>query len=198
MTALSLGFADPVTEAQQVFDAVMNALARPGRIQAFSSTLNPPRPLTPELASVALALADHEAPIWLDEELAGASSVADFLRFHTGAAIVDGPDQAAFALIANPERPLPIERFSLGLAEYPDRSTTLVFTVSHLSEAEGWCLAGPGIAGRQSVQASPWPCDLAEIIRANRSLFPRGLDVLLTAPGRMVGLPRSTRLVEEV
>lgn len=201
MAALSLGFADPVADAQQVFGAVMNAFARPGRPQPLRVDLDPPRPLTPELAAIALALADHEAPIWLDAELTAAPAVAEFLRFHTGAAIVSDPAEAAFAFIVNPEARLPVERFALGTAEYPDRSTTLVFAVSDLSdlsEGDGWVLEGPGIPERQTLRASPWPHDLAEIVRANYTLFPCGLDVLLAAPGCIAGLPRTTRLVEEV
>lgn len=198
MSVLALGFTDPVTEAQQVFDAVMSALALPGRVRPLYSSLEPPRPLTRELAAVALALADHEAPIWLDAQLAGAAGVAEFLRFHTGASIVADPSLASFALIADPKADLPIEHFGLGSAEYPDRSTTLVYAVSGLSEAVGWQLSGPGIADRQSLSAAPWPQGLADIVRANRTLFPRGIDVLLTAPGVVAGLPRSTRLVEEV
>lgn len=198
MTALALGFADQVTQAQQVFGAVMNALAHPGRLQTLRIDIAPPRPLTPELAAVALALADHEAPIWIDARLAAEQAVAEFLRFHTGAAIVARPEEAAFALITDLEEPLPLDRFALGNAEYPDRSTTLVFAVSDLSEAGGWSLAGPGIPARRNLMASPWPHDLAQIVHANLSLFPRGLDVLLAAPGRVAGLPRTTRFVEEV
>jgi alpha-D-ribose 1-methylphosphonate 5-triphosphate synthase subunit PhnH len=198
MDALSPGFADPVMDAQQVFGAVMNALARPGRIQPMQSDLDPPRPLTRELAAIALALADHEAPIWIDAELAGAPAVREFLRFHTGAAIVSDPADAAFALIASAASRVPVERFALGTAEYPDHATTLVFAMPDLSEGEGWTLEGPGIQERQALQASLWPRDLAAIVRTNRSLFPRGLDVLLTAPECVVGLPRTTRLVDEV
>jgi alpha-D-ribose 1-methylphosphonate 5-triphosphate synthase subunit PhnH len=197
MTALALGFVEPVREAQRVFDAVMNALARPGRLQTLTTTLEPPAPLTPELAAVALALADHEAPLWLDADLASAAAVSDFLRFHTGAAIVSDPGEAAFALVTASEKPLPVTQFAHGTPEYPDRSTTLVFSVSALFDAEGWFLRGPGIADRQNLRVSPWPHDLAEILRANRALFPCGLDVLLAAPGRIAGLPRSTRLAEE-
>jgi alpha-D-ribose 1-methylphosphonate 5-triphosphate synthase subunit PhnH len=198
MTALSFGFNDPATESQQVFGAVMNALARPGRLQRLVGDLKPPRPLTPELAAIALALADHEAPLWIDAELAAVSAVAEFLRFHTGAALVSDPAEAAFALVSDAASHLPVERFAFGTAEYPDRSTTLVFAASGLSEGEGWALEGPGIPERQRFQASPWPRDLAAIMHANRSLFPRGLDVLLAAPGCVAGLPRTTRLVEEV
>ncbi|MCB5173968.1 phosphonate C-P lyase system protein PhnH [Microvirga lenta] len=198
MTALAHGFGDPVTDAQQVFHAAMNALARPGRPQPLTSGLEPPRPMTPELAAIALALADHEAPIWLDPALAAASGAADFLRFHTGAAVVADPGRAAFALIADPGMPLPVEQFALGTAEFPDRSTTLVIAVEDLSDTNGWVLRGPGIADRQSLLAAPWPHALADIVRLNSAVFPRGLDVLLAAPGRIVGLPRSTRFVEEI
>jgi alpha-D-ribose 1-methylphosphonate 5-triphosphate synthase subunit PhnH len=197
MTALAHGFAEPVTDAQQVFHAAMNALALPGRLQRLQSRLVPPRPLTPELAAVALALADHEAPIWLDADLAAAPGVADFLRFHTGAAVTADPGQAAFALVSAPEKPLPVESLALGTAEFPDRSTTLVIAVSELSDADGWILRGPGIAERQTLRASPWPHDLADIVQRNSAIFPRGLDVLLVASGRIAGLPRSTRLAEE-
>ncbi|WP_445500274.1 phosphonate C-P lyase system protein PhnH [Microvirga sp. G4-2] len=197
MTALAHGFANPVTEAQQVFHAAMNALAHPGRLQRLQSGLMPPRPLTPELAAIALALADHEAPIWLDADLAAAPGVADFLRFHTGAAVTADPGRAAFALISAPERPLPVDAFALGTAEFPDRSTTLVIAVSELSDRDGRLLRGPGIDERQNLRASPWPHDFADIIRRNGAIFPRGLDVLLVAPGSIVGLPRSTRFVEE-
>jgi len=198
MSALALGFADQVTSAQQIFGAVMNAFACPGSLQPLRSDLDPPRPLSPELAAIALALVDHEAPIWIDARLAAEPAVAEFLRFHTGATIVSRPEEAAFALVADPEGPLPVERFALGTAEYPDRSTTLVFAVSDLSEAEGWRLTGPGIPGSRNFLASPWPRGLADIVRANRTLFPRGLDVLLAAPDCVVGLPRTTRLVEEI
>lgn len=198
MAALSLGFADPVADAQQVFRAVMNAFAYPGRLQSLRSDLDPPSPLTPELAAVALALTDHEAPVWIDAELAAVPAVAEFLRFHAGAAVVNDPAEAAFALVANSASRLPIERFARGTADYPDRSTTLVFAVSHLSNAPGWLLEGPGIADRENLLASPWPCQLADIVRGNRSLFPLGLDVLLTAPGQVAGLPRTTCLLEEV
>ncbi|MBD0275911.1 MAG: phosphonate C-P lyase system protein PhnH, partial [Acetobacteraceae bacterium] len=78
-TALVPGFGDPVRDAQAVFRAVMDALARPGPPRALPAGLpRPPGPLAPELGAIALALADHEAPLWLDAPLA-AVVLAGFL-----------------------------------------------------------------------------------------------------------------------
>ena len=86
---LALGFAEPVLDAQRVFRAVMEALARPGTVQALACALTPPAPLTPELAAVALTLVDHETPLWLDGGLRAAPGVAEYRRFHAGAPSVE-------------------------------------------------------------------------------------------------------------
>lgn len=195
MTALAPGFADPVFDAQNVFRAVMDALARPGTVQRLAGLPDGPAPLTPELAAVVLALADHEAPVWLDPPLAGAPAVAAFLRFHTGAAIVAEPAEAAFALVSDPARCPAPDAFAHGTPEYPDRSTTLVLAVQDLVPGEGMALEGPGIRGTIWLGAHPLPPDMPGRLARNRAAFPRGLDILLTAPGRVAGLPRSVRAV---
>jgi alpha-D-ribose 1-methylphosphonate 5-triphosphate synthase subunit PhnH len=58
-------------------------------------------------------------------------------------------------------------------------------------------LTGPGIRGAQPFRAAPLPPDMSERIAANRSLFPRGVDLLLAAPKRIAALPRSVRLKRE-
>ena len=75
VTGLLPGFADPVLDAQRVFRGVMEALARPGSLQPLADLPEVPAPLTPELAAIALALADADAPLWLDAPLAGAPAV---------------------------------------------------------------------------------------------------------------------------
>lgn len=193
--ALAKGFDDPVLASQRVFRAVMEALARPGTIEPLAADLRPPAPLTPELAAVALALSDHEAPLWLDAPLARAPAVADYLRFHAGAAIVAEPAAAAFALVADPARLPAFDAFALGTQDYPDRSATLVLAVETLSNAGGFLLRGPGIADCAALHAAPLPRDFAARAKANRALFPRGVDLIFVAPGRVAGLPRSTEIV---
>jgi len=194
--ALALGFADPVLGSQGVFRAVMDALARPGSVRELPSQLTPPAPLTPELAAVALTLADHEAPLWLDASLAAAPAVAEYLRFHTGAPIVADPKAAAFALVSDPAALPAFEAFALGTPDYPDRSTTLVLALDTLDGGPALTLAGPGVKDTALLRAAPLPPGFPARWAANRALFPRGVDLILTAPGWVAGLPRSATILE--
>jgi alpha-D-ribose 1-methylphosphonate 5-triphosphate synthase subunit PhnH len=192
--ALRPGFADPVRAAQTVFRAVLDALARPGTVHELPALLDPPPPLTPALAAVALALADAETGLWLDAPLAASAEVGDWLRFHAGAGILAEPGDAAFALVADAARLPAFASFAQGTDEYPDRSVTLVLAVDALAAGDGMTLRGPGILDTARLRASPLPSDFAPRMRANRVLFPRGVDLLLAGPGRVAGLPRSVEV----
>ncbi|HEV2560218.1 MAG TPA: phosphonate C-P lyase system protein PhnH [Microvirga sp.] len=194
--SLAQGFQDPVFEAQAAFRTIMAALARPGTLQPLKGSLQPPPALPAGLAAAALTLADHEAPLWLDPALAVDAEVAAYLRFYTGAAIVAAPDKAAFALVAEPARCPPLERFAPGTLEYPDRSTTLILAVDSLTEGPSLTLVGPGIEGRATLAARPLPEGFLEQWAANTALFPRGVDLLLTDGAALVGLPRTTRIAQ--
>ncbi|GGF49537.1 carbon-phosphorus lyase subunit PhnH [Azorhizobium oxalatiphilum] len=193
---LALGFSDPVREAQATFKAVMWAVSRPGHRMPLATNLKPPAPLTPEMAALALALADYETPLWLDPMLAKHKGVADFLRFHTGAPITDDPAAARFALVREPGNLPPFTDFAQGIPEYPDRSTTLILAVTMLSDAP-FTLEGPGIKSTRSFGATPLPADFATRWADNRLLFPLGVDLLFTTSGLVSALPRSTRITAE-
>lgn len=194
--ALAHGFADPVHDGQSTFRAVMDALARPGRVRPLASRLSPPAPLTPELAAIALALVDADTPLWLDAPLRAEPEVAAFLRFHTAAPLVEAPREAAFALISDPARCPPLGDFAQGSLAYPDGSTTLVLAMESLSESTGPAFAGPGIRGTVRFAARPLPAEWPAQWAANHAGFPTGIDLLFVASGAIVGLPRSARLLQ--
>ena len=183
--------------AQSAFRAIMDATARPGSPQPITAAPDAPAPLSGEAAAIVLTLFDQDTPVWLDEPLADAPDLADWVRFHTGAPMVRDPDLSAFALIGDPARLPALDRFNQGAADYPDRSTTLILQVASFEEGETMVLTGPGIRGAQPFRAAPLPSDMPERIAANRSLFPRGVDLLLAAPQRIAALPRSVRLKRE-
>jgi alpha-D-ribose 1-methylphosphonate 5-triphosphate synthase subunit PhnH len=181
--------------SQAAFRAVMEAFARPGDIRTLDEVAAP-APLAPATAALVQALADYETPVWLDTMFAAAPAIAEWVRFQTGAPIVKDARDAAFALIADPLALPDIDSFALGTEDYPDRSTTLIVQVA-LFKGPAFTLKGPGINGRRSLAATPLPVDFAERLRANRELFPRGVDLVLVAGAQVAALPRTVRVVME-
>jgi len=191
------GFADPVKSAQSAFRAILAATSRPGTVCAIGAEVSAPPPLSPAVAAIALTLCDQDTPVWLDAPLRASVEVAAWLRFHCGAKIVDDPVAASFALVAD-ARGLPaLERFNLGTADYPDRSTTIVLGVDSFHSGSELVLEGPGIKTRQTFRAAPLPDDIVSRLTFNRSLFPRGVDLILASASEAAALPRSVRLVSE-
>jgi alpha-D-ribose 1-methylphosphonate 5-triphosphate synthase subunit PhnH len=139
------------------------------------------------------SLADYETPIWLDDKCS-VPAVKDWIRFHTGAPVVADKHAAAFALIAGPDRMPDFTQFALGSEEYPDRSTTLIVQIERFS-GPTIHIAGPGIKGRRSFAAEPLPDDFAARLSANRELFPRGVDLVLSAGDEVLALPRSVQIL---
>jgi alpha-D-ribose 1-methylphosphonate 5-triphosphate synthase subunit PhnH len=194
LTAGTSGLADPVHSAQAVFREVMRAMACPGEIRELPQVTAPPAPLSAGLAAIALTLADYEAPLWLDSRLSGSPEPARFLRFHTGAPIVRDPGEARFALIGAPLLLPPLASFAQGTLEYPDRSATLIVEVASITPGRGFRLKGPGIDGKRSIGIEPLPADFVARMKANRALFPRGVDIVFVAGRAIAALPRTTRL----
>ncbi len=180
--ALQGGFADPAVDAAHAFRAAMEAMARPGTIQTVAGA-EPPAPLSQAAGVLLLTLCDAETPL----HLAGAhdcAAVRDWVVFHTGAPLV-AAEKAMFAL-GDWASLQPLDRFPVGTAQYPDRSTTLVVEVPAL-EARGATLSGPGIRDR-AVLSLP---EVAAFQR-NAMLYPLGLDFYFTAGAQLAALPRST------
>jgi alpha-D-ribose 1-methylphosphonate 5-triphosphate synthase subunit PhnH len=191
---LPAGFADKMLSAQSTFRSVMDAMARPGTVQRIVATTGVPAPMMRGTASIALALFDHDTPVWLDPRMSETSSVTKWLKFHTGAPVIADPSICGFALIGEPNLLPELDRFAFGSNEYPDRSTTLILQVESLTQGASFELRGPGIDGTAILQAAIQPADLFERLAINATLFPRGIDVVLVADDAIVAIPRTTRL----
>jgi alpha-D-ribose 1-methylphosphonate 5-triphosphate synthase subunit PhnH len=188
------GLSDPVLSSQSVFRSVMNALARPGSIQAISAVAEAPSRLAPATAAVALSLFDHDTPIWIDQHFTTDPTISEWLRFQTDAPLTADASRASFALIHSGVALPDFETFALGTPEYPDRSTTLVVQVDTLTEGPELVLRGPGIKGTAVLHAGELPSDFVARMEANRALFPRGVDLVLVCGAELVALPRSTHV----
>ncbi|HLZ06907.1 MAG TPA: phosphonate C-P lyase system protein PhnH [Bradyrhizobium sp.] len=192
---LPAGFADKVPSAQSTFRSVMDAMARPGSVREVTATVGTPGSMMRGAAAIALTLFDHDTPIWLDTKMSETPEVAKWLKFHSGAPVVDDASISSFALIGDGAALPDLSRFAFGTNEYPDRSTTLILQVESLTQGHAYELRGPGVDGTASLRATIAPMDLFERLAINETLFPRGIDVVLVSGDAIVAIPRTTRLV---
>lgn len=186
------GFADPVYQAQSVFKAIMDGMARPGTVQIASPDVAPPAPLGIAAGAVMLTLCDHETSVWLSAGLAK-SSLPAWLAFNTGAPLADRLE-ARFVFLESGTMLSSLSQFASGTQEYPDRSATIVIEVTTLEGGKQLALSGPGIKDITMVSPIGLPENFLRLWNDNRALFPRGADVILTAGTDFVCLPRTTKI----
>ncbi|MEM6846707.1 MAG: phosphonate C-P lyase system protein PhnH [Pseudomonadota bacterium] len=179
MTAISGTFADPARDGARAFRAILDAMARPGRIQPIDGPNA--GELSPAAAAILLTLADTDAPVWLANDAA-----RPWLSFHCGAPMAD-KSECMFA-VGRWESLAPLDPYQPGTPDFPDRSATLIVEMDELT-AEGAALSGPGIDGTISLSL-PDPAAM----RASNARFPLGLDFILCAGSSVACLPRSTRI----
>ena len=212
MSALSTapGFANPVEDAQAVFRAALDALARPG-IPVPLPALPPPLAatgLSQGMLALALTLCDNDTPLWLDAA-ADTPQMRHHLRFHTASPFAESPMAAAFAFIAQPLDMPRLDAFHPGETNFPDRSATLIINVD-FSEHNGESreLTGPGVKGNdeghwQGFSVAGLPLWFWENWEANHAAYPLGVDVIFVessrhasgaAQVRLLGLPRTARV----
>lgn len=194
-TLIGAGFADPVFQSQGAFRALLAALSEPGLACDLDDMIVPPAGLEAATAVALLTLADYETPIWLPAALRDGSAGA-WLRFHCGAALVDDPARAAFAVIDGAAPEPRLAAFNAGDDQFPDRSTTVLVQSAGLDSGEAVTLAGPGIAGQRSIAPAGLRPGFWAEVEGNAALYPLGVDLLLVHGAQVLGLPRSTQIVE--
>ena len=183
---LESGFTNPSIESAGFFRAALQAMARPGRIETVSG-VTPPAPLSVAAGALILTICDPETGLFLTPDF-DAKEVRDWVIFQTGAKLTSA-EEADFAL--GPWDQLqPVERFKLGIPEYPDRSATLIVEMADLRN-EGARLTGPGIQTEAFLSLPE-----IETFRANRARFPLGFDCFFVAGNQLAAMPRTTRVEE--
>lgn len=192
--SLTGGFETPVFDSQSVFRMLMDGMARPGQAQTIEPHVDPPLPLGIAAGAIALALCDHDTPVWLTAGLSK-TDVPDWLTFHTGAPLTQEKAEARFAFAEAGTALASFGLFSSGTQEYPDRSTTLIIEVPRLDGGPQLVLRGPGIKDSVTIAPSGLPQMFLRQWADNRALFPRGIDVVLTCSRQFIGLPRTLKIL---
>jgi alpha-D-ribose 1-methylphosphonate 5-triphosphate synthase subunit PhnH len=191
LTTLTPGFNDPVHDTQAVFRTLLDALSRPGTVGVVEDVLPEARAAQAELAAFAalLTLCDYATPVWLAQ---ADTALGSALRFHTGAPLVDEPEQAAFAYIHDAAALPPLASFAPGTAESPEQSVTLLIRVDSLTGGAPVVLSGPGIQHTTTIAPAGLPERFWRERAALAPLFPCGIDCYLVCGTQLIGLPRTT------
>lgn len=188
-----IGFADPVFGAQAAFRAMLTALSEPGTIQDLGGRSHVPAGIEPATATLLLTLADYETPVFLPLALQEGDAAA-WLRFHCGAPLADAA-QATFAVLeCRAGIALRLSELPVGNELFPDQSATAILQVAALEGGTPLDLDGPGILGTRRIAPAGLPDDFAAQWAENHRRYPMGIDAILVAGNRILGLPRSTRV----
>jgi alpha-D-ribose 1-methylphosphonate 5-triphosphate synthase subunit PhnH len=194
-TLIGAGFADPVFQSQGAFRALLAALSEPGLACDIGVSVETPAGLEPATAVALLTLADYETPIWLPSALRDGPAGA-WLRFHCGAALIEDPARAAFAVIDGTAPEPKLATFNAGDDQFPDRSTTVLVQCAGLDGGEAVTLEGPGIPGQRSIAPTGLRPGFWTEVAENGALYPLGVDLLLVQRSQVLGVPRSTQIME--
>jgi len=191
------GFASPVHDAQATFRALMGAFAHPATVVRIEVTAGRPPGMHPAMAAAALGLLDRETSVWLSPAFATAA-VADWMRFHNGAAVAANAGAATFSFVSSGDRLPEFDRFAHGTDEHPERSATVFIECQSLTVGATFTAHGPGIRDAQRIAISRPDPDLADRLRmlsiANARRFPTGIDLVFTCGASIAAIPRSVRL----
>lgn len=203
------GFQNPVFDATTVFRDVMDAFSRPGRLHKITVECAIPVTLDLATSAILLTLADNETPLWLDPEI-NAKQTRDFLKFHTGCSHTDTIATATFAVAGAKTSPKDMSAIAVGSPDYPDRATTLIIQVDHITESSltnqtqtpknatsltlPITLTGPGILNAISLEIRGLTQNFWQWRNSLCQNFPCGIDVIFTHQGRFVAIPRSTKV----
>ena len=189
LSNLAPGLADPSHDAQQLFRAILEATAHPGRIVSLPAAPVGPGRLSCAAAAYLLTLADRDTPVWLADDF-DHPEVRDFLRFHAGTPLAASRGDATFAVLGA-ATPHLLDGFAIGTDAYPDRAATLVIELGSLRGGPAKAWRGPGIDGHATSALAGLPKTFWSDWAANHALFPCGVDLVFTAGTELCALPRS-------
>jgi len=160
------------------FDALMWALARPGRVQ--------PLPF-PGLLALAESLLDRECGFFCSD----ARLKADIAR--TGANAVALPEaEYVFASIGTRAEVSALSAMLSGNLLYPDASAT-IFAEAEIGSGTKLRLAGPGVNGAIDIAIGGVHPDFWAL-RAEAIRYPLGWDIYFADGASLIGIPRSTKI----
>jgi alpha-D-ribose 1-methylphosphonate 5-triphosphate synthase subunit PhnH len=212
LTDLQPGLQSPAQQSQQVFRRLLDAVARPGSIQALPHDVlaqltevarlthaDDPDPAGAAMRAVLLTLLDGDTSLHVGAGLAP-GRLAAYLQFHSGVTLIDSPAQAEFtAITAAHASTALLANLPWGSDEAPQGAATLVLRVPDMGATQRddgrFCrliLRGPGVIGSIELTVAGVPAEFWRSRQAMTGDYPRGVDLLLVTDRSVAAIPRST------
>ena len=187
------GFEHAAFDSNAVFRVLLDAMSRPGRIYDLPLGLVSPDELNATTTATLLAMADMDTTVWLSPKCATDGAITH-LKFHCGSPITTDAKQADFAVAHIDEDLSFITQLSVGNAEYPDQSATLILMVDGITDGPNMRLRGPGIKDTHDLTIKGLPAAFHAWRTENHHLFPCGVDVIFASGTKIAALSRTTRI----
>ena len=196
------GFRDLVRDSQATFRTLLNALSRPGIVEKIDVKLIPPSGLNLSLnvscAAACLTLFDLETKVWLQPGLG--EEIKSWLLFHTGCSFTNDTQKADFAVIWDINNMPELSQFKQGTPIYPEDSTTLLIMIGKQEIDMPYpsdkypILSGAGIDGEITLDII-LPDSFWQQWQQNHDSYPLGVDVYFFFNKEVVGLPRTSSII---
>lgn len=186
---------DKVFDTQRIYRQTLDAMARPGKINAlYQLKLNPPQGLNQAAAAIALTMLDSETSFYL---ALTSQDISEYLTLNTGAR--NCPVDCAEFIIACADRALPeLNVVNCGTLLSPEKGATILFMVHRLAtESNGLAivLTGPGIAGNSRLVIEGMHPGNLQIIASLNQEYPLGVDMIcVDNRGNVACIPRSSTM----
>jgi alpha-D-ribose 1-methylphosphonate 5-triphosphate synthase subunit PhnH len=175
------------------FQAVLAAFKKPGAAVHLAGAGEPPQPLNAASAALLAAWVNPDTPVWTD--LAWGSDPADWLLRTVGGSLVTEASMARVAVIADPGRIPPLNRFFGGEDDRPEKSANLIVQVRALPERP----RGPAVGGRcREACPTGLPLRFWRDWQDQARGLPFGIDLFLTCRDWMVALPRGLQMASYI
>ncbi len=192
---------DEVFDAQEQFRIIMDAMARPGKINTLPHLdILPPLGLNEASALVALGLLNADVTFACSEF--NVYEIQSYININTSAQLTN-LEKADYIFLTGQEDVSIVENVKVGKLSYPEQGATLIFSVSQIGEdkTEGTLklvLKGPGIKNENVVFAAGINPGLLNQIRIINQEFPLGVDLIVTdVNNQLICIPRSNQFVIE-
>lgn len=177
-------------EEHGAFRNLLDAMSRPGTVHGLSDSV---ADRDGALALLARTLLDAEVSV----AGAGADDEPSVRAMaHASGCRLAALPEADFVVAGGGSSAGAVSRVRMGTPDWPDSSATVVYLVDRVAQEGGdtvW--TGPGIPGERSPRIDGFDPAEWERLREANSGYPIGIDcVFLDASGRILAMPRSTRV----